>query len=63
MPATSLVDRWTVYLAKPHPKRTTRPLGNKLHEIAMRSPADIVSLEVLADMILTRLDQKDRGDY
>lgn len=62
MPAVvSRFDRWTGYLIKPARKRGERPLGNKLHEIAMRSPADIASLEVMADMILLRLNEKDRA--
>lgn len=35
-----------------------RPLGNKLQEIAVRSPSDLHALERLADMVLEHLDQE-----
>lgn len=38
-----------------------RPLGNKLQEIASRSPNDIRALDVLADFILDRLDEEARS--
>lgn len=46
------------------PHRAKRPTGNKFQEIATRSPADMKALDVIADHILARLnerDDKDRG--
>jgi hypothetical protein len=37
----------------------TRPLGNKLQEIAQRSPQDIVAFDTLADFVLARLNQAE----
>ena len=44
------------------PPKTPRArlLGNKLQEIAMRSPADLAAIEVVADYVLDRLDDNDR---
>lgn len=39
------------------PKRPQKSLGNKLQEIAFRSPKDLAALEVLADLVLERLDR------
>ena len=39
-------------------KRRQRPLGNKLQEIAARSPADVYAIEELADFVLDRLDAR-----
>lgn len=36
--------------------RAKRPLGNKLQEIADRSPKDLAAFEVLADLVLARLN-------
>lgn len=41
-------------------QRRKRPLGNKLQEIGMRSPDDIIAFDVLADMVLDRLDDEER---
>lgn len=38
--------------------RLTRTLGDKLQEIAHRSPADLEALERLADFILDKLNQR-----
>lgn len=37
------------------PTMFSRPLGNKLQEIARLSPADIIAFDVLADVVLDRL--------
>jgi hypothetical protein len=41
------------------PPRDRRPLGNKLQEIGTRSPKDIDAFEVLADLVLERLNARD----
>ena len=41
-------------------KPPDRLLGNKLQEIAMRSPNDLRAIEVLADFVLARLNEQDR---
>ena len=41
------------------PCRDRRPLGNKLQEIGTRSPKDIDAFEVLADLVLERLNARD----
>lgn len=41
-------------------QRRKRPLGNKLQEIGVRSPEDIDAFDVLADMVLDRLDDEER---
>jgi hypothetical protein len=41
--------------------RAKRALGDKFQEIAMRSPRDMDALEVLADLVLARLNEQDRA--
>jgi hypothetical protein len=41
---------------------TRRTLGDKLQEIGRRSPKDVRALEVLADMVLARLDAQQVAD-
>jgi hypothetical protein len=40
------------------PRPFTRSLGDKLQEIALRSPKDIAALEQVADMVIERLNAK-----
>lgn len=44
-----------IFFARPH-RRTRRLLGDKLHEIAERSPKHIDAFNVLADMVLDQLN-------
>lgn len=41
------------------PHRAKRPTGNKFQEIAFRSPADMKALDIIADHILARLNERD----
>lgn len=41
-------------------ERRKRPLGNKLQEIGTRSPKDIDAFDVLADLVLERLDAEEQ---
>lgn len=45
--------------ARRQPRIDPRPLGNKLQEIAARSPLDIWAIDTIADMVLARLDETD----
>jgi hypothetical protein len=57
--ALSFVPRAPV--AQRRPRETPRPLGNKLQEIGSRSPKDLYAFDVLADMVLDRLDADQRA--
>lgn len=44
----------------PRPRRDRRPLGNKLQDIGTRSPKDIEAFDVLADLVLERLNAQQQ---
>lgn len=41
-------------------QRVKRPVGNKFQEIARRSPKDMAAFDVMADLVLARLNEEDR---
>ena len=43
----------------PRRRPFTRSFGDKMHEIAIRSPKDIAALERIADMVLRRLNAEE----
>lgn len=45
-------------------QRAKRPTGNKLQEIAARSPQDMRDIDRIADMVLARLNEENIwGDW
>lgn len=47
---------FSAFVLPRRPRPYTRPLGDKLHDIAIRSPRDIRALDRICDLILAKLD-------
>lgn len=49
----------SVPFVRPLSRQTPRTLGDKLQEIAVRSPADLAAFDTLADLVLRELDDEE----